>query len=388
MANTRRAYWDAGSAAPLHPVGRDALLAALDDGWADPRRLHHEGRRASLLLSGARESVAAVLGARTEEVTFAPSHTHALHTAVLGALKGRRRAGSALVASAVEHSAVLGAGQRHVADGGEMRLLDVDRLGRVDDAAMAAALREPGVAVAALQLANGEVGTVQPVDAVHSAARATGVPLVVDAGAAVGHIAVPASWDLLAADGHAWGGPPGVGVLAVRTGIRFSSPWPPDEAEQGRAPGGVSVPAALACAAVLVEVSRSLAAEDARRRAVVDRLRAAVPGLVPDVEVVGDPSDRMPHVLTFSCLFADGEALVTELDRAGFAVGSGSACTASTLEPSHVLAAMGVLTGGNVRVALPGGMPEGVLEGDVERFLAVLPEAVGRVRAMLGGDLL
>ena len=388
MANSRRAYWDAGSAAPLHPVGRTALLAALDDGWADPRRLHHEGRRAALLLSGARESVAGLLGARTEEVTFAPSATQALHTAVLGTLAGRRRAGPVLVASAVEHSAVLGAGRHHEARGGETALLDVDRLGRVDVDRLAATLRRPGVAAAALQLANGEVGTVQPVGAAYAAARESGVPLIVDSGAAAGHIDLPGSWDLLVADPHAWGGPPGVGILAVRAGVRFSSPWPEDEAELGRAPGGVSVPLALASAAVLVEVSRTRAASDARRRALIDRLRAAVPTLVPDVEVVGDPADRLPHVLTFSCLFADGEALVAELDRAGFAVGSGSACTASTLEPSHVLAAMGVLTGGNVRIALPSGCPEGALEADVERFLTVLPEAVGRVRAMLGGDAL
>lgn len=382
----RRSYWDAGSVAPLHPAGRRALLAALDDGWADPRRLHHEGRRASMLLEGAREAVAAQIGARTQEVTFAPSHTHALHTAVLGALVGRRRAGTVLVASAVEHSAVLAAGQRHARDGGEVDLVGVDRLGRAS--AMGTRVGAPGVAVAALQLANGEVGTSQPVDAVHERARAAGVPLVVDAGAAVGHVAVPPIWDVLVADGQAWGGPAGVGVLAVRAGVRLTSPWPPDEAERGLAPGGISVPAALACAAVLLEVSGSRVAEDARRRALVDRLRVAVPASVPDVEVVGDGEDRLPHVLTFSCLYADGEALVGELDRAGFAVGSGSACTSSTLEPSHVLAAMGVLTHGNVRLALPAGTEPGVLESDVERFLAVLPGAVARVRAMLGGDAL
>jgi cysteine desulfurase len=175
-----------------------------------------------------------------------------------------------------------------------------------------------------------------------------------------------------------------VGVLAVRAGVRWRSPWPEDEAELGRQPGGVAVPAALAAAASLQAVLATRDAEDARRRALVQRVREAVAAGVPDVEVVGDPDRRLPHLLTFSCLYVDGEALVTELDRAGIAVGSGSACTASTLEPSHVLAAMGVLTHGNVRVGLPAGRPEGALEADVERFLAVLPDAVARVRALLG----
>ncbi|MBX9246573.1 aminotransferase class V-fold PLP-dependent enzyme, partial [Actinotalea ferrariae] len=121
------------------------------------------------------------------------------------------------------------------------------------------------------------------------------------------------------------------------------------------------------------------AAADARRRALVDRVRAAA-SAVPDVDVVGDPDHRLPHVLTFSCLYVDGEALVGELDRRGFAVGSGSACTSSALEPSHVLAAMGALTHGNVRIALPAD----VREDDVDRFCAELPLAVAAVRSATG----
>jgi cysteine desulfurase len=383
---TRRVYLDAASAAPLHPVAREALLAALDDGWADPRRVHTEGRRARMLLDGAREVVAGLLGARTEELTFAPSHVTAVHTGVLGALGGRRRAGPVLVVSAVEHSAVLHAAAWHATRGGEVVRVGVDRTGRVDAAAFGAALASPGVAVACLQAANGEVGTTQPVAEVHEAARRHGVPLLVDAAATLGHAEPPAAWDLLTAEASAWGGPPGVGVLAARAGVRWRSPWPEDDAELGRHPGGVAVPSALAAAASLRVVLAEREAEDTRRRALVDRLRARLPLEVPDVEVVGDPVGRLPHVLTFSCLYADGEALVTELDRAGFAVGSGSACTASTLEPSHVLAAMGVLTHGNVRIALPAGRPAGELERDVEAFAAALPGVVARVRALLGTE--
>jgi cysteine desulfurase len=141
----------------------------------------------------------------------------------------------------------------------------------------------------------------------------------------------------------------------------------------------VSVPLAFAAAVALQAVESDRAEQETRRRALVDRVRAEV-ARIPDVEVVGDPDDRLPHVATFSFLYVDGEALVTELDRHGFAVGSGSACTASTLEPSHVLAAMGVLTHGNVRIALD----RTTTADEVDRFCAVLPAAVARVREMLG----
>lgn len=376
---TQRVHLDNGGRAPWHPLARQALLQALDDGWADPRRLHAEGRRAARLLDGAREAVAAVLGARTDEVRFTPSHTAALHAAVAAAAAGRRRAGSGVVVSAVERSAVLHAAEAAAGSSGSpgRSVVPVDRLGRVDASAMVEAVGRPGVALVALQHANGEVGTTQPVEEVHAAARAAGVPLLVDAGASLGHVAVPDAWDLLAADPADWGGPAGVGVLAVRQRVRAVPPGPEDE--DPWAPGGVSVPLAFAAAVALEAVEADRITQDVRRRALVDRVRAAV-AAIPDVEVVGDPDARLPHVVTFSFLYVDGEALVTELDRAGFAVGSGSACTSSTLEPSHVLAAMGVLTHGNVRVALD----RSTTADDVERFLAVLPGAVARVRELLG----
>jgi cysteine desulfurase len=377
-----RAYFDAGGRAPLHPRGRAALDAALSEGWADPRRLHAEGRRARLLLDGARESLAAAVGARTEEVHFAPSLTQALHHAILGVTTGRRRVGGTVAVSAVERAAVLHsaalATSRHPE--GCVEMIPVDHTGRVDLNTLNSVIARPGCALAALQHANGEVGTRQPVAEVLGAARAAGVPLLVDAGASLGHVAVGPDWDLLAADPADWGGPSGTAVLAVRGRVRWSRAWPEDDAEAGWFPGGVSVPLALAAAAALEAALAQRASEDARRRALVDVMRSRIAREVPDVVVVGDPEDRLPHVLTFSCLFVDGEALVTELDRLGFAVGSGSACTSSTLEPSHVLTAMGVLTHGNVRVVLPAG----TTEVSVHRFCDVLPGAVARVRALLG----
>ncbi|MEU0337165.1 aminotransferase class V-fold PLP-dependent enzyme [Streptomyces sp. NPDC006193] len=373
------AYFDAASAAPLHPVARQALSASLDEGWADPARLHREGRKARMLLDAAREAAAEAVGCRADEVVFTSSGTRAVHTGVAGALAGRRRVGRHLIVSAVEHSCVLHSAQVWEAEGGPVTRIPVDRTGAVDPSAYAAALR-PDTALACLQSANHEVGTVQPVAEVAGACRAAGVPLLVDAAQSLGWGPVGGDWSLLTASAHKWGGPPGVGLLVVRKGVRFAAPGPVDERESGRAPGFENIPAIVAAVASLRAVRAEADREAARLRALTERIRARVPELVPDAEVVGDAERRLPGIVTFSCLYVDGEALLHELDRAGFSVSSGSSCTSSTLTPSHVLEAMGVLSEGNVRVSLP----PGAAEADVERFLQVLPGAVAGVREKLG----
>ncbi|HZE49165.1 MAG TPA: aminotransferase class V-fold PLP-dependent enzyme [Jatrophihabitantaceae bacterium] len=370
MSDSHR-YLDAASATPLHPVARQALLAALEDGWADPGRLYGAGRRARLLLDAARESTAECLGARPDEVSFTANGTQALHAAALGSLAAGR--GGPFVHTAVEHSALL-----HVAEAydGPTVSIGVDALGRVDvEAFVAAARNSPAVAV---QAANHEVGTTQPVDAI--AGELPGVPLIVDATQTLGHAEVPAGWSVLAADAHTWGGPSGVGVLAVRTGTRWRSPYPADDREAGRIPGTPDVAAIVAAAASLRAVCAAQGSEAARLSALIDRVRATVAATVPDVEVLGDPVGRLPHIVTFSCLYVDGEALLTALDKRGFAVSSGSSCTSSTLQPSHVLVAMGALTSGNVRVSLH----HATTEADVDDFLHVLPGVVAEVRDELG----
>ncbi|MFR9755846.1 cysteine desulfurase/sulfurtransferase TusA family protein [Streptomyces sp. TR06-5] len=372
-------YFDAASSQPLHPVARQALTAALDEGWADPARLHREGRRARILLDAAREAAAEAVGCRPDELVFTPSGTQALHTGIAGATAARHRVGRGLVVSAVEHSAVLHAAAAHERDGGTVSEVPVERSGAVAPRRYAASLAN-GTALACLQSANHEVGTVQPVAEVAGTCREAAVPLLVDAAQSLGWGPVDGPWSLLAASAHKWGGPGGVGMLVVRKGVRFDPPGPADAREAGRSPGFENIPAIVAAAASLRAVQEEAAAEAPRLRRLVDRIRTRVPELVPDVEVVGDPVRRLPHLVTFSCLYVDGEALLHALDRAGFSVSSGSSCTSSTLTPSHVLRAMGVLSEGNVRVSLP----PGTTEEEVDGFLRALPEAVTAVRDAAG----
>jgi cysteine desulfurase len=353
-------YLDSASAEPLHPAARETLLAAYERGYADPRRLHGPGRDARLLLDNARAVVAECLGVRPDEVTFTSSGTDAVHRGLLGL----RRPGTPVTLTAVEHSSVAHA----AAWAGDAVEVPVDRLGRVD----------PGLrvtdGVVAVQSANHEVGTLQPLDELDLDA-----PLFVDACASMGRLPLPDRWDAAAGSAHKWGGPPGVGVLLVRKGVRWVNPFPGDDRVDERASGFENVPAALAAAAALRAVVAERDEINARQHALVDTIRAAA-AAIPDVEVVGDPVDRLPHLVTFSCLYVDGEALVTELDRRGYGVASGSACTASTLTPSRVLEAMGVLTHGNVRVSLT----RDTTAEDVDGFLAALPEVVRDIRAEVG----
>lgn len=337
-------YLDHASTAPLHPAAREVLLAAYDEGWADPARLYGAGRKARILLDSARERVALAFGARPDRVSFLPSGTASIEQALA-------RARGHVVTCAVEHSAVLRAA------GDDATVVGVDQSGRVDPDQLLAAVR-PDTALVSLQHGNHEVGTLQPVAEV--VARSP-VPVHVDACQSAGRIPVDRlGAALVSASAHKWGGPPGVGVLV---GPRQRDPA-----------GFPNLPAVLAAAAALDARLLEMADEAARLAALVDRIRTEVPKLLPDVEVIGDPVDRLPHIVTFSVLYVDGEALVTELDRRGVAVNSGSSCTSDTLRPSHVLAAMGVLTHGNVRVSLG----HGTTEADVDALLAALPEVVGK----------
>lgn len=357
------------------PEARDAWLAAQEARWGDPERLHRPGRLAAQALDRSREVVAEAVGARPDEIVFPASGPHAVQAAIAGLAKGRARIGRTIVTTTIDHSAVLSAAD---ATGSAVHT-PVDHRGRLDLDAWAAAVRAEGVALACLQVANHEVGTLQPYREAAEICAAAGVPLVLDATAALGRVDLTrrVEWSALVGSAGAFGGPTSVGLLALRRSARWRAPYPTDDYQDGRWPGPPDVPAIFAAAVALEVWSADRETVGERQFAMIERLRLGIADRVSDVDTAGDPERRVPHLLTFSVLYVDGETLTLELDRAGFAVASGSACSANSETPSHVLAAMGALTHGNVRI----GLTRTTTEAEVDALLEALPPIVAGLRA-------
>ena len=362
-------YLDAVGGQPLLPVAQRDWQAASEQAWSDPARLHHLGRRAGLILDSARASIATRLGVRPDDIYFTSSGPTAVATAVAGLSAARSATSRRVVASAVESMAVLEPATRW-AD--EVDLVPVSATGRLDLDALSVALGQPA-ALLCVQAANAEVGTRQPLAEAAQAAATADVPLLVHAVQVIGRDPIPTHWDVLAASARDWGGPAGVGVLPVRPTLK----WRPDASpDRGWVGGFPDIPGAAAAATALEYVDPHRSAESARLSALVDRMRNTLPSLADGITVAGDDADRLPHIVTFTCADLVGEALVTELDRRGFSVASGSACTSDSRMPSQVLAAMGLPASASIRVSLPFNCTVETVDG----FLAALPDAVASAR--------
>lgn len=371
VAATRH-YLDHASTSPARPEVVDAMLPWLRGG-ADPGRVHTEGRMARAALEEARQVVAALVGARPREVVFTSGATEAIAAAVFGATERGER----VVCPAVEHSAVREASARH-----DMTIVGVDRDGRVDPAEIAAVMRAGSTSLVHVQLANHEVGTLQPVADVVAAAHEHGALVHVDAAAGLGHVPVSFSdlgADLLSVSAHKLGGPPGIGALVVRRGLRLRPLLVGGEQERARRAGMEDVAAAVGFAAAAATLIQGLDEEAARARQQTEALRdaalaiAGVRSYGPD-----DPTERLPHLV---CLGVDGveaEAVLLGLDQAGIAAHSGSACSSESLEPSPVLAAMGVEAEHSLRLSVGWS----TTDEDIKAFASAFPGVVTRLRAL------
>jgi cysteine desulfurase len=377
-----RVYLDYAATTPLRAEVADAMTLALSEGPFNPSSLHAEGRRSRAILDDARDRVARILGVARKGVTFTGSGTEADNLAIAGTARAAaRRGGRHLVASAIEHHAVLHALESLANDGFEVTLVPVDERGVVEPEAFAAAMRDDTI-VASVMYANNEIGTIQPIEQLAAVARARGVFFHTDA--IQTPLWLPVDVRGLGVDGlslsaHKFYGPKGVGVLAVRDAVAMEPLVHGGGQEFGRRSGteNVSGIAGLACALELAEDERPVAQK--RVAALRDRLERGICDAVGDVRVNGEGAPRLPNVLNVSFAGVASDELLLRLDLAGIAVSAGSACTSGVLEPSHVVAALGIderWKNGAIRFSL--GVASS--EIDVDRALDAVKTAVGDLR--------
>jgi cysteine desulfurase len=378
-----RHYLDHASTSPMRPAARRAVADWLAGGTeADPARAHLEGRTARHPIETAREQVAALFGARPREVVFTSGATEAIVAAVFGAT--RARPGASVVCAGVEHSAVR-EGSARWAPVAELR---VDPAGSVDlDHLDETLARLADVALVHCQWGNHEVGTVQPVAEVVARSHRRGVPVHVDAAAAAGHVPVDfhgCGADLCSVSAHKLGGPPGAGALLVRRGLRLEPLLVGGAQERARRAGLENTPGIVGFGAAAAELASDgrLGEEQERAARQSAAVTASLQG-VAGVELLGsrDGDRRLPHVVCASVGGVESEAVLLGLDQAGIAVHSGSACSSEALEPSPVLAAMGVEADRSLRISVGWN----TTDDDVSAFAEAFPEVVSRLRA-LGGS--
>jgi cysteine desulfurase len=361
-----RVYLDHASTSPTLPAVVEAMLPWFSgEGAADPGRVHTEGRMARAAIEEAREQVAALVGARSREVVFTSGATEAINAAVFGA-------GGPVVCAAVEHSAVRDASAR-------VGVFEwpVDAVGRIQPGEIPS-----GTTLVHCQWGNHEVGTLQPVQEVVALCREAGVLVHVDAAAAVGQVPIAfkeIGADLMSVSAHKFGGPKGIGALLVRRGLRLPPFVVGGEQERARRAGMENVPAIVGFGAAAVAAADGLTDGADRSRQFTDRMLASATQ-VEGVVTYGDTSDRLPHIV---CLGVDGveaEAVLLGLDQAGIAAHSGSACSSESLEPSPVLAAMGVDAERSLRLSVGWS----TTAPDVDAFTAAFGDVVRRLRALRG----
>jgi len=380
-------YLDHAATTPVRPEVREAMLPYLDLVFGNPSSAHRFGRAARAGLEQARREVAESLGAEPVQVVFTSGGTEADNLAVIGAAGAARQRGrpQRVVVSAVEHKAVLAAAHHVAAAGGSERILPVDGNGRVELGALDAALAE-SPAVVSVMWVNNETGVIQPVEDVAARCQAAGVPYHTDAIQAVGKVPCGVrdlAITFLTISGHKIGAPKGIGAIVVRDPARVAPLVHGGGQQRGLRPGTENVAGAVALGrAVALAVTEQ--AEFARRASQLrDELAARLRAAVPDLVIAGEQAPRAPHVLTVMVPGTDSEALLMHLDLAGVACSSGSACTTGSVEPSHVLTAMGVpreLALGAVRFSLG----RTTTEAEIERAAAVFPRAVEKVRRLAG----
>jgi len=376
-------YFDHSATTPMRPEVIQAMMPYFAEHAGNPSSIHVFGQRAKRALDEARRTVADLLGAKPAEIYFTSGATESNNIAIQGAAKSYAMFGRHLITSAFEHHAVLHTFQALEKQGFQVTYLPVDEQGLVRPEEVEKALR-PDTILVSIMLANNEVGTVQPIREIAGILRRRGILFHTDAVQAVGKIPVNVrelGVDMLSLTAHKFYGPKGVGALYVREGVEIAPLFFGGHQEGALRPGTQNVPGIVGLAAALRLACQEMEEESARLRRLRDLLEQSIIERIPDVHINGHPDKRLAHISNVSFAGLDGEALLLALDMQGIAVSTGSACTAGSTEPSHVLRAMGVdplLARGSIRFSLG----RDNTEEDIRFLIEVLVPAVSRLRQM------
>lgn len=381
-----RIYFDHNATTPLDRSVVEVMTTVLQEDFGNASSVHYFGQRAKARLDEARSAVAALIGAEPSEIVFTSGGTEADNFALRGAAEalepvGRRH----LIATSIEHEAVLVTLKALARRGWRTTLLPVDRTGIVDPDALGDALTDDTALVSVMH-ANNEIGTIQPIAELARRAHARGALFHTDAVQSVAKIPVDVrtlGTDLLSLSAHKFNGPKGAGALWIKRGTRIAPILTGGKHERTRRAGTENVPAIAGLGQAATLAGAKLKKDAGRLAALRDRVEQGVLSAVPGTAVNGSPGSRVPNTSNISFEGIEAESLLIALDLEGIAVSTGSACSSGTLEPSHVLRAMGLSTHrtqNSIRISLG----QGNTEEEVAEFLAKLPAVVQKLRTVTG----
>ena len=376
-------YADHAATTRMSQTAIDAMLPYMSQCYGNPSSLHTVGQRANEALTQARERIAACLGCDAKEITFTSGGSEADNQAIISAARlGEKKGKKHIISTAFEHHAVLHTLKKLEKEGFAVTLLDVHENGMVSAQQVEAAIR-PDTCLVTVMFANNEIGSVQPIAEIGAVCRSKGVLFHTDAVQAAGHLhidVVSQQIDMLSLSAHKFHGPKGCGVLYARKGIRLTNLIEGGAQERGKRAGTENIPGIMGMAAALEEACAHIDENAARLIPLRDKLIAGL-SAIPHSALNGDPANRLPSNVNFCFEGIEGESLLLLLDDKGICASSGSACTSGSLDPSHVLLAIGRVhdvAHGSLRLSLC----ETNTEEEVDHILKVVPQVVARLRDM------
>ena len=379
----KRVYFDNNATTPLAPEVFEAMRPYMLEDYGNASSIHWFGQRAKAGVEKAREQVARLLNARSSEVVFTSGGTESDNTAIIGIVEASRAEHKHVVTTAIEHPAVLSTAKLLERRGVSVSYVRVGRSGVVDPTDVASALR-PETVLISLMHANNELGTIQPVEAIGQLARERDIYFHSDAVQSVGKIPVDVEKlgvDLLALSAHKLNGPKGVGALYIRKGTILRPLLHGGHHERDRRPGTENVAGIVGLGAAADIARTHLSEEAARVAALRDRLESGILSSVPLVSGNGDRAHRVPGTANLTFEFTEGEGFVIAMDLRGIACSTGSACSSGSLEPSHVLSAIG-LKPEQARASIRFSLGQFNTDEDVDTALRILPAVVEQLRAV------